>query len=315
MLRLSLLYIVFIAIFFFCFWLVLGNEFIEKIYLIVIVSLFLSMSFLYISYELSIYRIKKIKELLIKKDKKLKKQSAKLRLRNLQLENLLSGMSHEFKNPLAVIQMSAQTILEDKNMSEEFKLKFINKIISNSNKLNNIINRLRIGFGGDITPNLTTFDAKVLCKEVVANLDQKYKNKIISISGEKILKADYDMIYQVVLNLCENALKYSNQNVQILLNENGVFITDNGEGIDENELRLIQKKFYKSKEYDWNNSLGLGLYIVKFILKLHCFEFVIRSTKGVGSTFGFKDRPAPGFRLKDLNQENTNEAEFGKGQI
>lgn len=44
-------------------------------------------------------------------------------------------------------------------------------------------------------------------------------------------------------------------------------------------------------------------------------KFSIRSTKGVGSTFGFKDKPASGFRLKDLDQKNTNEAEFRKGQI
>ncbi|EKR8079812.1 HAMP domain-containing histidine kinase [Campylobacter fetus] len=289
MLKIQALYAVFIALFLFCFWLVLGVEFIDKIYIVITVSLFLSIILIYISYELSMYKTRQIKELLNKKDKKLKKQSVKIRLKNTQLENLLSGISHEFKNPISVIKMSAQTILDD-DVSKEIRIKFINKIISNSDRLNNILNKLRIVFGGDITPNLSVFDARKLCKEAISNLEQKYPDQKIKIIGEKSLKADYDMIYQVVLNLCENALKYSKKDVEILLNKSGIFIKDAGEGIEEAELKLILKKFYKSQDYDWNSSLGLGLYIVKLILKLHNFELIVSSQKCVGSTFGFKDK-------------------------
>ncbi|ALV24271.1 two-component system sensor histidine kinase [Campylobacter iguaniorum] len=296
MLRIAFYYLIFIALFFFCFWLVLGENFLKHIYIIIVVSLFLSMSLTYIAYEISAYQNKRIKDALIRKDRKLRKQTAKLRIKNAQLENLLSGISHEFKNPISVIKMSAQTLLNDADMHQNIKHKFTTKIISNSNKMNNILNRLRIGFGGDIEPHLSEFDARKLCLEVSSNLETN-EQKII-INGEKTLKADYDMIYQVVLNLTQNALKYSKSDVQIDLNENGIFIKDSGEGIDEDELKLIQKKFYKSKVYDWNNSLGLGLYIVKIILKLHNFEFVVRSQKGVGSIFGFRDKISTAFRLK-----------------
>lgn len=275
---------------FFCFWVVLADEFISKLYIIIVLSMFLSMILTYIAYEFLSYKIKKTKELLIKKDKKAKKQSAKLHLKNIQLENFLSGISHEFKNPISVIKISAQTIKNNPNINEELKNKFLDKIISNNDKINNILNRLRLGFGGDITPNFTQFDAKILCNEVIESLEEKYNNRNIILSGEKTLNADYDMIYQVVLNLCENALKYSNYDVKIILNKAGIFIKDNGDGINQNEIKLILKKFYKSKEYDWNNSLGLGLYIVKYILKLHNFEFFIKSSKIKGSIFGFKDR-------------------------
>jgi len=58
-------------------------------------------------------------------------------------------------------------------------------------------------------------------------------------------------------------------------------------GIEPSELEKITKKFYRVDRLSWNNSIGVGLYIVKYILKLHGIELEIESEPGKGSRFGF----------------------------
>jgi len=64
-------------------------------------------------------------------------------------------------------------------------------------------------------------------------------------------------------------------------------IRDEGEGIPEEEIPNITKKFYRTNRYSWDNSMGLGLSLVHYILKLHESELAIQSTLGEGSTFSF----------------------------
>lgn len=64
-------------------------------------------------------------------------------------------------------------------------------------------------------------------------------------------------------------------------------MSDKGIGIAPAELELISNKFYRVQKNSWDNSMGLGLAIVSYILKLHNSTLKIESTLGVGSTFGF----------------------------
>ncbi len=89
-------------------------------------------------------------------------------------------------------------------------------------------------------------------------------------------------------NLIENALKYSEDEVLIKIDSNSISVIDKGIGIDENDLRKINQKFYRVSQNGWNNSLGLGLFIVHSILKLHNFELEIKSKLNEGSEFTIK---------------------------
>ncbi|MBE2986851.1 HAMP domain-containing histidine kinase [Campylobacter sp. RM12920] len=290
MLKIFALFTVFLAVLFGSFWFILGEIFWQKVYILLFVGIFLTMLFAFIVFELLSLQSIRVREVLDKKQTKLKRQSAKIRLRNYQLEGLLGGISHEFKNPLAIIKTSAQTIKGGENLDQAIRDKFIDKIIKNSDKLDKIINRLRIGFGENLVLNLSLVELSKLCSQVSEDLASKYQNQSIVISGSAYVKADADMIYQVLFNLCENALKYSQNDVFVEILQDRVLVKDSGSGIDDDEIKLITKKFYKSGEKNWNSSLGLGLYIVKYILKLHKFEFLVSSQIGVGSEFGFKFR-------------------------
>lgn len=235
-------------------------------------------------------KLNQVKIDIIKLDKKLNQKAAKIRLKNTQLEGILSAISHEFKNPVAIIKASSDTLKNDPLMSEEFKNKFIEKIIKNSQKIVNLVDKIKLSFTQkEIILNINEFNLKDIVKDVKNELLEKYKDRNILISGnDTLIKADKILIKQVILNLSENALKYSNDEIILQINEHSFFVKDKGIGIEEENLNLITKRYFRISKNNWDNSLGLGLYIVKQILKIHNFNFIIKSEFGKGSTFGFE---------------------------
>ncbi|WP_304339152.1 sensor histidine kinase [Campylobacter ureolyticus] len=235
-------------------------------------------------------KLNQVKIDIIKLDKKLNQKTAKIRLKNTQLEGILSAISHEFKNPVAIIKASSDTLKNDPLMSEEFKNKFIEKIIKNSQKIVNLVDKIKLSFTQkEIILNINEFNLKDIVKDVKNELLEKYKDRNILISGnDTLIKADKILIKQVILNLSENALKYSNDEIILQINEHSFFVKDKGIGIEEENLNLITKRYFRVSKNSWDNSLGLGLYIVKQILKIHNFNFIIKSEFGKGSNFGFE---------------------------
>lgn len=235
-------------------------------------------------------KLNQVKIDIIKLDKKLNQKTAKIRLKNTQLEGILSAISHEFKNPVAIIKASSDTLKNDPLMSEEFKNKFIEKIIKNSQKIVNLVDKIKLSFTQkEIILNINEFNLKDIVKDVKNELLEKYKDRNILISGnDTLIKADKILIKQVILNLSENALKYSNDEIILQINEHSFFVKDKGIGIEEENLNLITKRYFRVSKNSWDNSLGLGLYIVKQILKIHNFNFIIKSEFNKGSNFGFE---------------------------
>ncbi|MDO5046172.1 sensor histidine kinase [Campylobacter sp.] len=232
--------------------------------------------------------IDELKEELKKKSKKSIKKSAKIKLRNTQLQGILSSISHEFKNPIAIIEASSHTLLKDKDLSNEMRDKFIEKITRNSQKIVNLIDRLNLKSTESLQINLSDFSLNALANEVKNELLERYKDRDISVQEAKIfIRADEALIKQVLINLVENALKYSQGKVEIYFEKGAVFIRDSGAGIEQKDLKLVTKKYFKTQNNIQTNSFGLGLYISKQILKMHGFELFISSQVGKGSVFGF----------------------------
>ena len=235
-------------------------------------------------------KLNQVKIDIIKLDKKLNQKAAKIRLKNTQLEGILSAISHEFKNPVAIIKASSDTLKNDSLMSEEFKNKFIEKIIKNSQKIVNLVDKIKLSFTQkEITLNINEFNLKEIVKDVKNELLEKYKDRNILISGnDTLIKADKILIKQVILNLSENALKYSKDEIILKINEHSFIVEDKGIGIEEENLNLITKRYFRVSKNSWDSSLGLGLYIVKQILKTHNFKFIIKSKINEGSKIGFE---------------------------
>ena len=233
--------------------------------------------------------LNKVAHKLSKQDQIKAKHTAKLKLANRQKDEIISSLSHEFKNPIAIISGYSQTLIENENLTQDIKLKFLNKIHSNSIKLSQIIDKLRLSLRlqekkQDLIK--TKVNLYNLVENCASDLKIKYKNREINITkNEVFIDADETLFSIVISNIIENALKYSSNNIDIKIEKNYLSITDYGIVISKEDLEQIDKKFYRASSNDWNNSLGLGLFIVKSILKLHNFELEIISTVNKGSTF------------------------------
>ena len=236
--------------------------------------------------------LNKVATKLSKREKQKAKQNAKLKLANRQKDEIISAISHEFKNPIAIISGYSETILNDSQIPEAMKIKFLNKIHSNSNKMSQIIDKLRLTLKleeGKQELLLLPCSMKKIIENCVSDLKDKYKNREIKITGEDlILKVDETLISLAITNLIENALKYSEHEVTIDITSNSIDVLDKGIGIEQNELERINKKFYRISNNGWNNSLGLGLFIVQSILNLHNFRLEITSEFKKWSKFSIK---------------------------
>ncbi|WP_428024520.1 sensor histidine kinase [Arcobacter sp.] len=227
-----------------------------------------------------------------KKEKTKAKHTAKLKLANKQKDEIISAISHEFKNPIAIITGYAQTLQNDKDLPVQMREKFLAKIDSNANKMTQIIDKLRLALKleeGKEKIEKKSIDLNNLCKNIITDLKDKYPARVIEITGiEHKIEADETLMNMAISNLVENALKYSEDKVTIEITKEHLKIIDLGIGISETDLLKITRKFYRVSQNGWNNSLGLGLFIVNSILTLHDFKLQISSIYGKGSEFTIK---------------------------
>ncbi|MEI6748224.1 MAG: sensor histidine kinase [Bacteroidales bacterium] len=219
--------------------------------------------------------------------------------------DFLGNVSHELKTPIFNIQGYVLTLLdgglEDPSINREYlerTEKSINRLITIVDDLENISNLE----SGSVQLNMKNFDIVALAHEVADFMEIKALNLGKSIyfsdSYDKpvMVKADQGRIRQVFVNLIDNSLKYGN-------NEGGktkisffdmdenilVEVTDNGPGIDQNDILRIFERFYrtdKGRSREQGGS-GLGLSIVKHIINAHGQAIDVRSSLGVGTTFAF----------------------------
>ena len=231
----------------------------------------------------------KVSENLSKKDKQKSKYTAKLKLSNRQKDDIISAISHEFKNPIAVISGYSQTLLDDKDLNSQIRDKFLDKIITNSAKLTDMIDRLRLSIKLEEGKQPYTFvktNLKNVTQHIVEDLKVTYPAREISITSDDIFKeVDETIISIAITNLVENALKYSQDDISISITKKKLSVSDTGIGIKDKDISKLTDKFYRVSNNGWNNSMGVGLSLVSNILQIHKFSLDIKSVENEGSTF------------------------------
>jgi signal transduction histidine kinase len=220
-------------------------------------------------------------------------------LRTERMKNeFISSVSHELRTPLTSIKGWSETLLTGDPRNVEETKTGLSIITKETDRLIDMVEEL-LDFSryqnGTFEINPSPFYFDQLVKEVILQLDKKRKQKeqeIILIHDEPLeLVADQNRIRQVLLNLIENAIKYSGTNstitVRYLKGENDltVEVEDEGEGIEEEHLRHVSTLFYKANEN--TEGVGLGLAICKQIIEHHYGSLFIRSNKHEGTTVGF----------------------------
>lgn len=225
--------------------------------------------------------------------------------REMQLSKLksdfVSNVSHELRTPLALIRMFAETLEMGRVPNEKKKLQYYQIIANESNRLtrmiNNILDFSRIEAGRKSFQPLPT-DLSLLTREVLNSYRYHLQKQNFTIA-EKIedslpkINIDSEAISQALINLLENAVKYSKttKSISVSLTQKQqtlvLAVKDKGIGIDKNFHKKIFEKFYRASDslvHDTKGS-GLGLTLVKHIMDYHQGEIRVESLLEKGSTF------------------------------
>lgn len=214
-----------------------------------------------------------------------------------QSSNFLLSITHELKSPIASIRLGFET-LQRKKLSEEQSLVLLKNGINDTDRLNNLVSDLLLSARLESTYQLNTelFSIEILIEECVQLLKQKFPSAILKVNliqeMPEIL-ADYSAIRSVIINLLENAVKYSDSvpEINIGLTSNNercvIEISDKGIGIDQNERKKIFEKFYRIGNEDQRKTkgTGLGLYIVDQIVRAHNGSITVSSNQPKGTIF------------------------------
>ncbi|MGG7143734.1 ATP-binding protein [Clostridium nigeriense] len=221
-----------------------------------------------------------------------------------RLENMRSqfvaNVSHELKTPLTSIKGFAETLkyVEDNNTRN----KFLDIIDKEAERLTTLINDILILSNIENSNKMKEeeFNPSEVIEDVINMFVNNFNNKEVKIcfedKGTKILIGDRDKFYQMMLNLVENAIKYSNDSVKINIKtyENKdyayVEVEDNGMGIPKEDLPRIFERFYRVDKSRAKGGTGLGLAIVKHITKMFNGEIYVDSILNKGTKFTIKIR-------------------------
>ncbi len=216
----------------------------------------------------------------------------------------LGNVSHELKTPITNIQGYILTLLEGGIDDAEINKKYLIRTEKNINRMIEIVNDLEEISKletGELKLNYTKFDIVQLTKEVIEILELKKNEAKVEISfaeqySQIFVNADRENIKKVLTNLIENSIKYSRTEFgktkisfldmdEYILTE----ITDNGIGIEEDNIPRLFERFFRVDKARTRNTggSGLGLAIVKHIIEAHHQTINVRSTIGIGSTFAF----------------------------
>ena len=211
--------------------------------------------------------------------------------------NFLLSITHELKTPLAANKLAFQTLLK-RNLDEDIKNDLIKNALLESERLetliDNLLNASRIE-NKALTPSFTKENLSQIIESLVENTIKLHPKRSIQcqVSGEISISIDKYMIYMVLNNLLENAIKYStnesvieieaSQNKQNVLIE----IRDHGIGINKGDVELIFNKFYRAGNENTRQKAGsgLGLYISHEFIKLHSGKLEYRPNNPNGSIF------------------------------
>ncbi|MBD3225553.1 MAG: sensor histidine kinase, partial [Caldithrix sp.] len=215
--------------------------------------------------------------------------------------DFVANVSHELRTPLALIRMYAETLSLDRISSKEKQMHYYDIIEKESERLtllvNNILDFSRMESGKKKYQN-NPVDLNQITADVLDIYDYKFKTEHFSVktslAQEKlILHGDRDAITEAIINILDNALKYSSSSKQINIatgRENGfvfVEVQDFGTGISATHQKKIFEKFFRVDSGDVHKTRGsgLGLTLVQYIVEAHNGDIHLNSSPGEGSTF------------------------------
>ncbi len=219
-------------------------------------------------------------------------------------KEFFGNVSHELKTPIFNLQGYIHTLLDGALSDQDIARHFLKKAAKSADRMEALVaDLLKIAQleDGSIRLDIEIFDVHEMIRDIFESLELKAKSKGINLTFKQgiippfYVEADKKQIRQVLVNLIVNSIKYGKQGGATLV---GIYdmdsyylieLSDNGEGIEREHLPRLFERFYRidkgrSRE---EGGTGLGLAIVKHIIEAHNQTINVRSSPGIGSTFGF----------------------------
>jgi len=229
--------------------------------------------------------------------------AANKRLRELdQLKtDFINTVSHELRTPLTSMHWSTESLAQLLNQNDETIAKLLRIMRDDNHRLAHMIEEL-LGFArldaGKLKLNLEESDVKMILKharEEILPLAQQKEITIKEVQGPDsfLAKVDAEQLHRIIINLLDNAIKYTHPHGQVLIDlthteiDFKISIQDTGIGIGQEDQTQIFEKFYRTdqKDVQKERGTGLGLAIVKGIADAHGGTIQVKSAVDQGTTF------------------------------
>jgi two-component system phosphate regulon sensor histidine kinase PhoR len=235
-------------------------------------------------------------------DKKLEIEM--LQVREHYRREFLGNVSHELNTPLFTVQGYLSTLTDGAFEDKTILKKYLDRAEKGVERLIYIVEDLDMISkleSGELNLEIAEFDIVELIQSIVDMLEMKASKKNISLVLEHNNKpmwvaADKDKLQQVIINLIVNSIKYGKEGGETEISVTGftskkilVRVTDNGEGIESQNIPRLFERFYRVNKSGSRSEggSGLGLSIVKHIVEAHKQKIYVESEYGVGSEFSF----------------------------
>ena len=228
-----------------------------------------------------------------------------LKIREEYRREFLGNVSHELKTPLFTVQGYISTLLDGAMDDKAIRKKYLRRAEKGVERLIYIvedldmITKLEVG---DLNLEFSEFDIVELIQNVFDLLEMKADKKKITLAFENyyiqpiFVKGDKDKLQQLIENLIVNSIKYGKEGgltevsvINLTKKKVLIRITDNGEGIEKQNLPRIFERFYRVNKSGSRSEggSGLGLAIVKHIIEAHKEKIYVESEFGIGSELSF----------------------------
>lgn len=212
-------------------------------------------------------------------------------------QQFIADVTHELKTPIATLRSSLELGLEKKRTSEEYQ-KTLAEAVDETHQLSKTLNNI-LELAWSDSPEETIIFQKInlsILLEELTEIAQKLavakKIQVTSkIAKEVYISGIRDRLAKGLLNIIDNAIKYSGQNGKLFISLEAVhdkaiiIIKDNGAGIAKEDLTRIFDRFYRGLTTSKTFGSGLGLAISKSIINLHKGDIKVNSIVSEGTTF------------------------------
>lgn len=208
-----------------------------------------------------------------------------------------SNASHELMTPISILQTNIENMMMEEGISEDLQER-ISGMMKTVNRLKKIVHSLLYisRIENDQFAKSDTVSMREISLEVMEELSPRLETRSIHFVNDvsakvKLKQVNRDLLFQLLYNLINNAIRYNRENGSIFLSDNYapgesyiLFIKDTGTGIRQEDLATIFNRFKKSDQAN-GEGYGLGLSIVKSIISFHGFEIKVSSEYGKGTVF------------------------------